>query len=195
MRKQPTPFGRWPSPITPRLAAAGSRRFGALQAEAGALYWSESRPEENGRQTILRADADGHVSELLPAPFSARSGVHEYGGGEFLVAGEPIYSSTDPAQQIYAVTGPAAPRPPTNEPRLRFADLSLDASRQRLIGIGEDHGKAAIAKNLVVAIALAGTAGAGSELASGRDFYSSPRPFPPGRQPAFLPLGLPHIPP
>ena len=194
MRKQPTPFGRWPSPITPRLAAAGSRRFGALQAEAGALYWSESRPEENGRQTILRADADGHVRELLPAPFSARSRVHEYGGGEFLVAGETIYFSNDADQQIYAVTGSAAPRRLTNEPRLRFADLSLDASRQRLIGIGEDHGKAAIAKNLVVAIALAGTAGAVSELASGCDFYASPRLSPDGRQLAFLAWNLPDMP-
>ena len=57
MGKERTRFGHWPSPITTRMAAAGSRRFGALQAEAGALYWSESRPEEQGRQTLLRGDS------------------------------------------------------------------------------------------------------------------------------------------
>src|SRR5262249_21808536 len=186
MHKQPTPFGRWPSPITPRLAAAGSRRFGALQADAGALYWSESRPEENGRQTILRASADGRVRELLPAPFSARSRVHEYGGGEIPVARATIYFCEDAAQQIYAMTGSLAPRRLTNEPRLRFADLSLDASRQRLLGVGERHAAAAT-KNLIVAIALAGRAGAVSALASGRDFYASPPLSPDGRQLAFLP--------
>jgi dipeptidyl aminopeptidase/acylaminoacyl peptidase len=196
MPKQKTPFGRWPSPITPRLAAAASRRFGALQAEAGALYWSESRPEQEGRQTILRAGADGRVRELLPAPFSARSRVHEYGGGEFLVAGETIYFSNDADQQIYALSESAAPRRLSNEPRLRFADLSLDARRQRLIGVGECHAGAAPAatKNLIVAIALAGTVGAVSELASGRDFYASPRLSPDGSKLAFLAWDLPDMP-
>ena len=63
------PFGHWPSPITPAIAAAGSRRFGGLKAEAGAVYWTESRPEEGGRQTILQGRADGSVRDLLAAPF------------------------------------------------------------------------------------------------------------------------------
>src|SRR5262245_19989110 len=146
MRKAPTPFGLWPSPITPAMAAAASRRFGTLAADGGALYWSESRPEEGGRQTILRATADGSVHELLPAPFSARSRVHEYGGGEFLVAGETLYFSNDSDQQVYQVNDVRlgeAPRRLTNAPATRFADLIVDQRRQRLIGVGERHAPAA----------------------------------------------------
>ncbi len=139
MPKLPTPFGHWPSPITPHLAAAGSRRYGSLKAEAGAIYWSQSRPEEGGRQTILQGRADGSVRDLLAAPFSARSRVHEYGGGEFSVVGETIYFTNDSDQQIYAVRPGEAPRRLTNAPNMRFADYSLDDRRQRLIGVGERH--------------------------------------------------------
>src|SRR5262245_46253668 len=136
MAKLTTPFGHWPSPVTPRLAAAASRRFGGLQAEGSAVYWSESRPEEGGRQTILQGRADGSVRDLLAAPFSARSRVHEYGGGEFSVVGETIYFTNDGDQQIYAVRPGEAPSQLTNAPNLRFADYSRDDRRRRLIGVG-----------------------------------------------------------
>ncbi len=198
MRKARTPYGHWPSPITPRMAAAGSRRFGTLQGAPDALYWSQSRPEENGRQTILRATADGRVGELLPAPFSARSRVHEYGGGEFLVAGDHIYFSNDSDQQVYAFRVGEAPRRLSNAPQMRFADLILDAPRQRLIGVGERHATgsagAADTRNLIVAIALGAARGSVSELAAGRDFYASPRLSPDGSTLAFLAWDLPDMP-
>ena len=197
MGKERTRFGHWPSPITARMAAAGSRRFGALQAEAGALYWSESRPEEQGRQTLLRGDSNGTVRELLPAPFSARSRVHEYGGGEFLVAGEIIYFSNDGDQQIYAFRAGEAPARLTNAANMRFADLTLDQARQRLIGVGERHagkGAATAPRNSLVGVALAAPAGQVSELAAAHDFYATPRLSPDGTQIAFLAWDLPDMP-
>ena len=94
--KTPTlPFGTWPSPISAELAARGSRRFGTLQAGGDAVYWSEARPEEQGRQVIVRAGRDGRPARTFcRKPFSARSRVHEYGGGEFLVAGDNRLSSS-----------------------------------------------------------------------------------------------------
>jgi dipeptidyl aminopeptidase/acylaminoacyl peptidase len=197
-KPKPTPFGQWSSPITPALAAAASRRFGLIQAAAGALYWSESRPNENGRQTILRLGADGVIHDLLPAPFSARSRVHEYGGGEFLVAGETIYFSHDTDQQIYAFRPGEAPKRLTNAAHLRFADLILDASRQRLIGIAERHagprrGRPQAPCNALVGIALA-PSGRVSELAGARDFYASPSLSADGRRLAFLAWDLPDMP-
>jgi dipeptidyl aminopeptidase/acylaminoacyl peptidase len=193
MPKLRTPFGHWPSPITPAMAAAGSRRFGGLKAEAGAVYWSESRPEEGGRQTILQGRADGSVRELLAAPFSARSRVHEYGGGEFCVAGETIYFTNDSDQQIYAVRPGEAPSRLTNAPNLRFADYSLDHRRRRLIGVGERHGaRHAGVRNLLVAIDIAG--GKVTELAGEHDFYASPSLSPGGDRIAFLAWDLPDMP-
>src|SRR4029077_4770960 len=195
MPKLPTPFGHWPSPITPQLAAAGSRRFGSLKAEAGAIYWSQSPPEEGGPQTILQGRADGSVRDLLAAPFSARSRVHEYGGGEFSVVGETIYFTNDSDQQIYAFRAGEAPRRLTNAPNLRFADYSLDARRQRLIGVGERHGArhaAKVVRNLLVAIDVA--RGGVTELATAHDFYASPCLSPAGDRIAFLAWDLPDMP-
>src|SRR3990172_12022073 len=68
--KKRLPYGTWPSPISAAAAAKASRRFGMVQAAGGAVYWSESRPEQGGRQAILRADAGGAVEGLLPGPLS-----------------------------------------------------------------------------------------------------------------------------
>jgi dipeptidyl aminopeptidase/acylaminoacyl peptidase len=195
MPKLPTPFGHWPSPITPALAAAASHRFGGLKAEAGAIYWSQSRPEEGGRQTIFEGRADGSVRELLPPPFSARSRVHEYGGGEFNVVGETVYFSNDSDQQIYAFRPGEAPRRLTNAPHMRFADYSFDARRRRLIGVGERHGArhgGGSVRNLLVAVAV--DDGGLSELAAAHDFYASPCLSPDGEHIAFLAWDLPDMP-
>ncbi len=67
-KKRTLPYGTWPSPISAALAARGSRRTGMLQAAADAIYWSESRPEEQGRQVIVRAGPDGLQEDVLPTP-------------------------------------------------------------------------------------------------------------------------------
>ena len=49
------------------------------------LYWSELRPNEGGRIVVCRRDADGSLSDVTPEGFNARSRVHEYGGGHYLL--------------------------------------------------------------------------------------------------------------
>lgn len=197
--KRTQPFGTWPSPVTPQLVAQGSRRFGTVQAAGGAVYWSETRPEEGGRQVILRAAKGGKVEELLPQPYSARSRVHEYGGGEFLVAGEVIYFVNDKDQQIYRLEPGATPQRITDVASTRFADCMLDASRQRLIAVAEMHAREkgeppAQPRNVLAAVALSGKVGRIMELATGRDFYASPRLSPDATQLAFLAWDLPDMP-
>jgi dipeptidyl aminopeptidase/acylaminoacyl peptidase len=199
--KKTLPFGTWPSPVTPALVARGSKRFGTLQSADDAIYWTESRPQEGGRQVILRAAAKGgRVEELLPAPFSARSRVHEYGGGEFLVAGGVIYFVNDRDQQVYAIEKGAPPRRITHAPRMRFADFAHDAARGRLIAVAEAHpakgdaGHHAQPDNRLVAVPLSGTREEIATLAEGRDFYASPRLSPDGRRLAYLAWDLPDMP-
>jgi dipeptidyl aminopeptidase/acylaminoacyl peptidase len=197
--KKTLPFGTWPSPVTPELVAKGSRRFGTVQMAGDAIYWSESRPEQGGRQAILRAAKGGAVEEVLPLPFSARSRVHEYGGGEFLVAGETIYFVNDKDQQVYRLEPGEPPRRITDAPGTRFADFALDASRQRLIAVAEIHSRDkgqrhTLPRNALVSIALSDKAGQIHELATGRDFYASPRLSPDGTQLAFLAWDLPDMP-
>ena len=113
----------------PGLAARASRRIGMVQAAGDAIYWSESRPEEQGRQAIVRVGTDGQREDILPKPYSARSRVHEYGGGEFLVAGDTVYFVNDKDQQVYALAPGRRPRRITDAPRTRFADFAHDPRR------------------------------------------------------------------
>ena len=179
--KRPLPFGIWPSPVSAELAARGSRRFGMVQANGEAIYWSEARPEEQGRQVIVRCGPDGRPVDVLPKPYSARSRVHEYGGGEFLVSGATIFFVNDKDQQVYELAPPAAPQRITRAAGMRFADFAHDASRARLIAVTETHapkGTAAahdLPRNALAAIALTGKRGQVTEIAGTHDFYASPR--------------------
>ena len=77
------PFGQWPSPISAANVARGAVRlsFPELVGEHGEqVWWTEGRPEQAGRMAVVRATADGSVTDVLPAPWNARTRVHEYGG-------------------------------------------------------------------------------------------------------------------
>jgi dipeptidyl aminopeptidase/acylaminoacyl peptidase len=195
-RKTIRQFGTWPSPLDATSVARGARRFGRLQADEGWLYWTEGRPEERGRQTLMRARPGSEPEEILPQPFSARSRVHEYGGGEFLAAGDDIYFVNDADQDVYCLRVGESPRRLAHSTNTRFADFALDAKRQRLIAVAERYGKRSThPQNLLVSIALGGrTRGQISELATGHDFYSDPRLSPDGSRLAFVVWDLPDMP-
>ena len=73
-------YGRWASPLTAGEVARGKVSLAELCSDGTALYWLESRPEENGRVVFVRSGAEG-PSDHSPAGVSIRSRVHEYGGG------------------------------------------------------------------------------------------------------------------
>ena len=87
MRKIARPYGHWPSPISADSVAGHSRRLGLIAGDGAWVYWSESRPEEGGRSVLMRARPGKPAEELIRPPYSARTRVHEYGGGEFMIAG------------------------------------------------------------------------------------------------------------
>ncbi len=207
-RKPIARFGHWPSPITPADVAKGSRRFGLVQGDGPFVYWTEGRPEEKGRQTLLRARPGARTPEELlpfvapslahpqPPQWSARSRVHEYGGGEFLAAGEVVYFVNDADQGVYALKPGSSPERLTNEPAMRFADFALDLPRGRLLAVAErTRTGAAHPDNLIVAIALDGRSrGKVTDMATARDFYAAPRLSPDGGTLAFVAWDLPGMP-
>jgi len=191
-------FGHWTSPISAALVAGSALRFGRVQAVDRAVYWSEGRPSEKGRAPVMRWTAEDGVEELLPPPYSARSRVHEYGGGEFLVAGGVLYFVNDADQDVYAADLSRGAKPGirrvTSIADTRFADFTYDAQRNRLIAVGETHGAAALPQNALWLIP-AGEVAEGARVAvQGRDFYASPRISPGGERLAFLAWDLPAMP-
>lgn len=191
------PYGTWKSPITSDLIVASSIRLGEIRLDGGTVYWSEGRPTEAGRSVVVCLSPDGQrVDVTPPAPFNVRTRVHEYGGGAYQVADGVVYFSNFADQRLYRQSLGSEPQPLTPEAALRYADMVLDRSRNRLIGIREDH-RAAEAEpvNTIVAVPLDAAESQGGEvLASGRDFYASPRISPDGRWLCWLSWNHPNMP-
>src|SRR5205807_6560841 len=106
-------------------------------------WWTERRPLERGRTTLMRMARDGVVAEMTPAPFNVRSRVHEYGGGAFSVGPLGVFCTSLDDQQLHRIgsngTAAATTAPLTSIPAMRFADTIEDPARNRLIAVREDH--------------------------------------------------------
>jgi len=186
------PFGTWTSPITADLIVGESIRLGQIGVLGNDIFWSEGRPQEQGRNVLVWRDADGRLQDLTPAPLNVRSRVHEYGGGAFTLGRKAGFFVNDADQQIWRLRGGEAPHALTDVPGMRHADIEIDPARKRLICVREDHSAGGEAVTTLVAVSLA--SGAQQVLASGHDFFSTPRVSPDGRRLAWLSWDHPNMP-
>ncbi|MBI3778600.1 MAG: S9 family peptidase [Gammaproteobacteria bacterium] len=186
------PYGSWSSPITAEQIATGSVGLGQIALDASDIYWSELRPAEAGRYVIARR-RDGATTDVLPAPFSARTRVHEYGGGAFTVTDGVIYFSNDGDQRLYRLPPDSTPRPITPPDSRRYADAVIDSRRRRLVCVCENHRATGEPVNTLVAVDVEGR-GEPVELVSGHDFYAAPRLSPDGARLAWLAWNHPDMP-
>jgi dipeptidyl aminopeptidase/acylaminoacyl peptidase len=190
-RKQAAPCGTWTSPITAGVVAAGAAPLSQVALDGGDVLWLAGRASEAGRTTLLRQRA-GEAKELTPAPFNVRSRVHEYGGGAFLASGGAAWFSHFADNRIWRVDGDGEPAAMTAPGELRYADFVLDAQRQRLVTVREDH--SAGEAYPVNTICAAGFDGSQLVLVDGNDFYAAPRISPDGRRLAWLCWDHPRMP-
>lgn len=199
VKKKIAPYGSWKSPITSDLIVAGGIGLGLLKTDsdpavAEAIYWIEVRPSEGGRSVIVRWTPEDGREDMTPAPFNARTRVHEYGGGDYTVYQGTIYFTNFIDQRIYRQRPGEAPEAVTPEGAFRYADLLYDARGNRLFAVREDHsqeGEEAV--NTLVVLALDGS-DAGQVLVSGSDFYASPCLSPDGQRLAWLSWNHPNMP-
>ncbi len=188
------PYGSWKSPITSELIVSDMIGFDQLALDGETVYWIESRPAEGGRSVIVRQDPDGITTDLNPAPFNARSRVHEMGGGAMAVANGVVFFSNFADQRLYRIDPGAAPRALTADTGHRFADAVVDRDRGRLVTVLEDHGgNDREPDNLLASLSVEDGENL-MVLASGNDFYSSPRLSPDGRRLAYLTWNHPNRP-
>ena len=175
------PYGSWKSPITSDLIVSATVGLGQTAVEGGDTYWIEMRPSEGGRNCLVRRTREGRTEDLTPRDFNARTRVHEYGGGDFMVREGTVYFSNFSDQRLYRQEPGGAPRAITPEENYRYADSVFDARRGRLLAVREDHtveGREAV--NTIVSLRPEGNEDGGGVLLSGNDFYSSPRLSPDG---------------
>ncbi|MDN5819853.1 MAG: prolyl oligopeptidase family serine peptidase [Brachybacterium sp.] len=172
------PYGSWPSPLTAELLATGGIRLGAPRPVGDAVWWTEGISTEGGRQAILRtggpvavpgagadaadgADASTEPVTVLPAPYNARSRVHEYGGASWTVVPGTAEEATGRPplvvfvnfedQRVHALREGEQPLPLTpvgrevesaQGPSLRWADptpVTLADGTAEVWWICEDH--------------------------------------------------------
>src|SRR5215470_13304151 len=150
------PYGSWKSPITSDLIVKESIGLSQVRLDGDDIYWIELRPSEGGRQVIVRRTPDGQTHDLTPRDMNARTRVHEYGGGEYLVHRGDAYFANFSDQQLYHQHLNSAPGLLTSDSTgdaMRYADFVFDEKRARLISVREDHTqKDREAINTIVAI-------------------------------------------
>ncbi|HEY6120390.1 MAG TPA: prolyl oligopeptidase family serine peptidase, partial [Pyrinomonadaceae bacterium] len=190
-----SPYGTWKSPITSDLIASSAIGLSQPRIAGDDIYWIEMRPEEGGRNVIVRQDAFGQVSDVNPPPFNARTRVHEYGGGDYVIHQNAVYFSNFADQRLYVKTDDSSPRPITAPTTSRYADPIVDAKRKRLICVREDHRAPGVeAVNSLVSLNLDQNEDSGTVIVSGNDFYSNPRLSPEGNSLAWLTWNHPNMP-
>ena len=190
------PYGAWESPISAADTIAGVVGFTEPMIDGDDLYWLEMRPDEQGRQVVVRRTPDGSMGDVTAHPVNVRSRVHEYGGGAYLAGGGRIIYSDAGDQRLYLLDDGGEPVPITPEPdrptAVRYADTSL-LPDGRLVCVRESHPEAGEAVNDLVAVQMDGS-GEVSVLAAGRDFYASPRVSRDGSRLAWLEWDHPNMP-
>ena len=189
-------FGSWPSPVTARLLVERVVSLGQVMVCGDAVYWNEARPAEAGRQVIVRWSREGGRADAIPAANSARTTVHEYGGGAYTVHGDEVFFSNFADQRLYRCRPGEEPRPITPAPSapgaLRYADGRLTPDGSWVVCVRERHDESGV-HNEVAAVAADGAA-APRVLVDGHDFFAAPRPSPDGRRLAWLSWDHPRMP-
>ncbi|WP_213814987.1 prolyl oligopeptidase family serine peptidase [Glaciihabitans sp. dw_435] len=192
------PYGSWRSPISALdLAASGHPVSGGTWV-GDAVWWLELRPGEGGRLAVRTAGDNGEPVDILPAPWNARTRVHEYGGGAWTVTDDSalIFAEfTD--QRLYRLdrgeSTPVAITPADG--RYRFAELSIRGDE--VIAVRETHTDGSISRD-IVAVPLDGSAVHDARgirsIVSGSHFLAYPRFSPDGSRIAWIAWEHPQMP-
>ena len=191
-----SPTGSWPTPITSELVVRAAARLGEVVVDGDDVWWSESRPSEGGRSVIVRRSADGTVTDVLPAPWNARTRVHEYGGGSWTVKDGTLWFTEFVDQRLYRLDpGSDAPAAVTPEPELpagvRHADFRVTS--EGLLAVRETHAEGDRPAEVINELVRVG-ADATEVLVSGPDFVSDARLSPDGTTLAWLQWNHPDMP-
>src|SRR5690606_21469764 len=138
----------WESPITARMLAEAGRPLGFAALVGDRVWWSESRPDQGGRTTVMASGPDGSAVELLPPPWHARPRVHEYGGVAWIAvpsgAGHALVFAHFDDQRVYRLDPDGdEPVPLTPEPdepaALRYADFVPGRTEGEVLAVRERH--------------------------------------------------------
>lgn len=180
MNKKMEDYGSWKSSVTAEKIAAGTISLSQVVIDQEDIYWIEGRPTEGGRNTIVRRDKQGVVTDVIDSSHNARTRVHEYGGGSYVVSDGIIIYSNFLDQRLYRQGKTGRPtRLTSSQSGQRYADAVVNNISNQLICVNEDHSKSSSGDepiNQIVRLSsVIPSLNCHEVLVSGSDFYSNPR--------------------
>ena len=203
------PYGSWPSAVTADLVVQAAVGIGEVRAGDDDIWWTELRPQEAGRVVVVRHTPGGRDLDVLPEGYSARTRVHEYGGGAWWLHDDAVFFANWADQRLYRIDpdtepgtflAPVALTPEPAEPQGdRYADGVLSADGRWVICVRERHGAGlAEARNEIVALPAEvegdGPIAEPTVLVSGPDFVAAPRVSPDGTRLCWIQWNHPDMP-
>ncbi|MCJ1251817.1 hypothetical protein MMC30_009055 [Trapelia coarctata] len=169
-------FGTWTSPITAEILSSQAISLQEVVATTSSkIYAIEARPAENGRYCIVEYSVEGS-RDVLPKEYSARTRVHEYGGGALAAKpdGSLIFAdwATKGVYSLDPTTKLAIPVIDADS-QVYYANFHVHPTKVNwVLAIREDHSSQAV-ENTLVAIDV--TSKTFKTVARGADFYSHPQ--------------------
>lgn len=186
MSKTVAPYGLWESPISSSTLTRSTITLAQVRVDGQDTYWVEERPEQDGRNVLLRRRATGQIGEFLPMSpdgdlIDVRTRVHEYGGKAYGVSNGIIVITNARNGRVYKydinnVTQGLVPLTPICD--LRFGDFEIDLLHNVVYAVCEDHTAPDNVENYLVKIPLDGSAAREKDnivtVFEGTDFVNAP---------------------
>lgn len=189
-----SPFGSWKSPLSPSMMGGQSRDMDWLEGGKDGLYWTLRRPDQGGRQALMRW-REGTVQEVLPERFNVRSRVHEYGGRPFGVGARGVWfvHAGSPGQPagFYHHGGRGQARALLVSEAMTFME---PVERPGVWGSSRSVAVVAQTRPGVNTLEMITESGDRMAIATGADFYAAPSWSGDGQWLAWLEWNLPHMP-
>ena len=194
--KQTRQPGAWPSPLSASLLAQAGSSVMWSQPIGDDLWWDEVRPSEGGRTLVVSRQQ----GDILKAPWSAKSQVHEYGGISWLGLmrnGQAMLAFVNKADQRIYITEPKGePRPlsPESPAGQSHRYIEMIAVGDEIWCIREAHLEGRVDRSLVaLSLKSAGLASL-RILDASSHFYAHPRVSADGRHLAWITWEHPQMP-
>ena len=181
----------WDSLIGEDLVSSSHASFQQLCVEGKNVFWTESRPLEQGRHALIKKEENRASFELFPH-MSVQTKVHEYGGGSFCLKKECLIFFDAKTSSLYMQKKQEKPVCLMRDPLKRCADFCMSPDLSTVICVCEDHSNEQEIANYIIAIDL--FTHEEKIVHQGYDFYASPRWSPDGTKIAFLTWNAPFMP-
>ena len=197
--------GSWAMPIGADQIASTALRLSQTLLDKGRVYWLEGRPSEGGRQVVMCAEnawgsGEYGIREVSPKGVNVRTRVHEYGGGDYLIAGGRTFFVNYEDQRVYAGRGEwGGDWAALSAGGTLHADFALTPDHRWLFAIEEVPRDVGENENRLVAFRLgedpaSGAVAESRVIARGHDFYSFPTVSPDASRIAFTAWNHPDMP-